>query len=115
LLLLIVGQVLALAHEAEARHMRCAEHGELLEVASAASIHDDGSGQSHLIAIDGDAGDKHQECVIARLLRTDAHASFACHLHVTATEIVLVEPIDVAEHPRAVDIISLAPKTSPPA
>jgi hypothetical protein len=111
---LVVGQFLALKHEAETRHVTCAQHGEQIEVANTVGAHDDGCGQSHLIGVDGDAGAKHQDCAIARLLRTSTRVSIAPQLHVAASELLLVEASVAVEQTRPVDVISLAPKTSPP-
>lgn len=114
LALLILGQLLAFEHESKARHVECAEHGELLEVSNSAGSRDDGCGNAHLIAVDGDGSATHQDCAIARLRRTNARTSIVSHLHVTATELVLVAAVAAAKRPRPVDIIALAPKTSPP-
>lgn len=114
LVVLVVGQFLALKHEAETRHVTCAEHGEQLEVSNIVGVHDDGCGQPHLFSVDGDAGAKHEDCVIARLLRTSTCVSAAPQLHISASELLLVEVAVAVERTRLVDVISVAPKTSPP-
>jgi hypothetical protein len=114
LALLIVGQLVAFKHQADARHVTCAEHGEQLEVATGIVGHDDGCGQSHLSAVDGSGSATHEDCAIARLLRTSARPSHIATLHVTAIELSLDARVETDERPRALDIIALAPKTSPP-
>jgi hypothetical protein len=101
-------------HEAESRHVTCAEHGEQLEVASSTSHQDDGCGQSHLFAVDGDGGGKHQDCALARLLRTSTRTSEGLHLHVTTVAVVSVEVSPPLTSVRSADVILIAPKTSPP-
>jgi hypothetical protein len=110
--LLVVGQVAAFAHEAATRHVTCAEHGEQLEAATLAG-QDDNCGQSHLIGVDSDIGG-HQDCDIARLLRTSTRTSQAPVLHVATIELATVQIIASVERTRPVDVLRIAPKTSPP-
>src|SRR5436189_2011266 len=65
--LLVVGQLAALAHEASTRHVICPEHGEAIEAVHLAGA-DDGCPESHWIAVDGDASGEHADCEIARTL-----------------------------------------------
>ncbi|HUS30501.1 MAG TPA: hypothetical protein VMZ53_18455 [Kofleriaceae bacterium] len=111
--LFVVGQLAALVHEAETRHVTCAEHGEQLEAATLDG-HDDLCGQSHLIAVDGNTG-AHEDCDIARLLRTSTRTSQAPVLHVATDALATHEAVIAIDGPRAADVLVNAPKTSPPA
>jgi hypothetical protein len=111
--LLVVGQVAALAHEAETRHVTCPEHGEQLEAASPSEPTRD-SEQSRWIGVDDDGGE-HRDCAISRLLRANTDVPVASPtvdvaIHVTAVAALTFDTVDVA-----VDVILIAPKTSPPA
>lgn len=112
--LLLVGQLVALMHEAVVRHVTCAEHGEQVEVTNGSVGEDDGCGQSHLIALNGDGSGTHEDCTIARLLRTSTQTSVAVQLNVIASELAVVDVLPTREHVLARDVISVAPKTSPP-
>jgi len=112
--LFVVGQVLALSHEAESRHVTCTEHGEQLEAANLDG-HDDGCGQAHFVGVDGDKGGDHEDCSILRLLNTSTRTSHAVELQLVAVSFATVETADSIDVPRIVDLILIAPKTSPPA
>jgi hypothetical protein len=120
--LLVVGQIAAFAHEATTRHVVCSEHGELLEASAPSSTHSASSesvdsDHARWIGIDGDGSSgPHEDCAIARALRqtTDTlHAS----IHIGATTFIATSaappPIDCSF---AFDrLLLIAPKTSPPA
>jgi len=112
--LLVIGQLAAMAHEAETRHVICPEHGEALEAVKLAGA-DDGCAQSHWIAVDGDAGGEHADCEISRALHQagDTPSPFA-----TARLVVAQTDAPVAIAPRAPPAVTalyrIAPKTSPP-
>jgi hypothetical protein len=112
--LFVVGQVLALSHAAESQHVTCTEHGEQLE-AAILDGHDDGCGQQHLIGLEGDKGGDHEDCSILRLLRTSTRASHVLDIHAATISIASVHTFVAVDRPRAVDLILIAPKTSPPA
>jgi hypothetical protein len=108
----VVGQLVALSHEAATRHVTCAEHGEQLEAAKLAG-QDDNCGRSHLIGVDGETGG-HQDCDIARLLRTSTRTSSTIHIQIATTSVATVHTFASFERPAALDVIRIAPKTSPP-
>jgi hypothetical protein len=112
--LFVVGQVLALAHEAESQHVTCDEHGEQLEAAILEG-HDDGCGQQHLIGVKGDTGGEHEDCSILRLLNTSTRTSHAADVQVATLGVDTVALFATIDRPRAVDLLLIAPKTSPPA
>ena len=112
--LFVVSQLLALRHEAESRHVTCAEHGEQLEAPSLGIAQDDGCGQAHLLAVKGGGAGGHEDCVIARLLRTSTRTSEAPHVHVTMTTVANVEQVAPVAWVHSFDVVLIAPKTSPP-
>jgi hypothetical protein len=111
--LLVVGQLVALAHQAAQRHVTCAEHGEQLDaVALAEPLH--ACGDDHFVAVD-DAGGEHADCPIMRALHQSCDAPVSWVMpslaYLEAPELALA-----AITPRR-DVSSLyliAPKTSPP-
>ena len=109
--LLVVGQLVALAHEANTRHITCAEHGEQLEAAVLVGArhvcHD-----QHWVAVKG-VGGEHVDCAIARVL----HQSTTRSTTQLATLVVTVghtETPVVATATRHASLYRIAPKTSPP-
>jgi hypothetical protein len=112
--LFVVGQIVALEHEAESRHVTCAEHGEQLEAPDLGGTLDDGCGQAHWVGVEGDSGAEHQDCASARLLRTSTTRSDAPHTVAVIDTIATVEAAPPVIHARATDLILIAPKTSPP-
>jgi hypothetical protein len=110
----VVGQLLALHHESTARHVTCAEHGEELEAPDLGASLDDGCGHSHWVGVEGGGSADHQDCAVARLLRTSASAPDAPHVHhvLALAEAVAATPVVTAA--RAIDVLLIAPKTSPP-
>jgi hypothetical protein len=112
--LFVVGQVLALAHEAESQHVTCDEHGEQLEAAILEG-HDDGCGQQHLIGVKGDTGGEHEDCSILRLLNTSTRTSHTADIQLSTITVASIETFAALDRPRAVDVLLVAPKTSPPA
>jgi len=114
-LLLVLGQLAALAHNASTRHVRCAEHGEEQDAAQLAQpLH--ACSQDHLVGIEGDHGTDHDDCTIARALHQSAaapHHAGAPQLVPTVADSAL--PREVALVAPATDLYRIAPKTSPPA
>jgi hypothetical protein len=110
---LVVGQLAALIHAAETRHVECAEHGEQLEAVTLAGA-DDGCEHSHYIAVDG-AGGHHEDCEILRALN---QASDAPPQAPTSYLLVLAAAFPAPVVPLASatsELYRIAPKTSPPA
>jgi hypothetical protein len=112
-MLLVVGQLVALAHEAAQRHVTCAEHGEQLDaVELATALH--ACEDDHFVAVDADGGD-HADCPIAHALRQSSDAPS----HWLASRIAGVERTECAApacllHISADPLFLMAPKTSPP-
>jgi hypothetical protein len=109
---LLVGNLLAWLHESEVRHVTCAEHGEQLHAAESTAM-SSRSDNVRWIAIEGPAGE-HQDCTSARQLRTSTQITpggLGCTLVIAAAS---VEATVLAPRSHAVDVIAIAPKTSPP-
>jgi hypothetical protein len=112
-MLLVVGQLVALAHEAAQRHITCAEHGEQLEaVVLASALH--ACEDDHFVAVDGGGGD-HADCPIARMLRQSSDAPS----HGLVSRSAVVECTECSAPACRLRIVAdplflIAPKTSPP-
>ncbi len=112
--LFVVGQIAALAHEASTRHIVCPEHGEQLETVELASgaARTDGP---RWVGVEGDGSGAHADCEIARALAQSSVAPEAPHLALitftpaaTSIEVVAQDPA------RSLELYRIAPKTSPP-
>jgi hypothetical protein len=113
-LVLVVGQLLGLAHQAATRHVECAAHGEQLEVAMLAeALH--ACADDHLVGVDGDGGEHHEDCLVLRALHENGSTPDAW----TPPVVVAVETAFIAPAPSATSVVRalyrMAPKTSPPA
>jgi hypothetical protein len=115
--LLVAGQLAALAHEAATRHVVCSEHGELLEAPTPSSVSSapDDSQHAHLVGIDGVAGE-HEDCVIARAMRQSTKAPDASAHVVVTTDMATNAPRAPIDSVLSFEqLFLIAPKTSPPA
>ena len=112
-LVLVVGQLLAFAHQAATRHVTCAEHGEELEAATLAEA-PHACADDHLIGIDGDAGDHHDDCVVLRALHQNGAApdGWIPPVLIAVENYVVVDALQ--SFAPAYSLYRLAPKTSPP-
>jgi hypothetical protein len=112
---LLVGQLLGVAHLLAVRHVACADHqGELVEL-SAPNQHslsfDNGASTLH----GGDSASAHEHCHLAACrddrARIDAPASSTAAPFVAP---VTVERTPNAPPPLAIALLDFAPKSSPP-
>jgi hypothetical protein len=110
--LLLVGNVLAWVHESEVRHVTCAEHGEELHAVESKS-EPATSDDSRWVAIDGQGGE-HRDCSIARLLRTSTRTTSGSCTPTVVIAVATAETTALVPRIAAVDVIAIAPKTSPP-
>ena len=113
-LVLVVGQLVGLAHQAATRHVQCAAHGEQLETAMLAeALH--ACADDHLVGVDGDGGEHHDDCLVLRALHENGSTPDTWAPPV----VVAVETRFVVTAPRATTVVHalyrIAPKTSPPA
>lgn len=114
--LLVVGQLAAFAHQAWERHVTCAEHGEELEAIDLVEAADGCGGceHDHLIGVDGDDGGEHDDCAALRALRQHSASttSWVPPLVVAmSTELASALPRETLT---ARTLYLIAPKTSPP-
>lgn len=110
---LVVGQLAASVHAARVRHVTCAAHGEEIEAPWAPGA--PRSTQSQLLPGAPSAGGEHVECEIARVLHQSVdplHHAPAIEASIVVASVVCVPPAAVAP---SLDLVLLAPKTSPPA
>jgi len=111
-LVLVVAQLAALTHAASVRHVVCAQHGEQIDAPTRIGAGDDCAG-SDVHAIEGGAGE-HEDCVIARLLGSSIdRAQHAPMVAIAAVAREVPGSAPAAIEP-AVDLVLIAPKTSPP-
>ncbi|NVB79366.1 MAG: hypothetical protein HOV81_13310 [Kofleriaceae bacterium] len=110
--LLVVGQLVAFAHEAKTRHIECAEHGEQIEAANLVGTHL--CGHDHWVGVEGNQGRDHFDCAISHLLHQSAAPSSTPS---TAAPIVVTTAHDTplaTSFAIADELYLIAPKTSPP-
>lgn len=111
--LLVVGQLASLAHQAETRHVECTEHGEQLEAATLVDqLH--ACEQDHLIGVEGDDGG-HEDCAIARLLQQSTQTSHLALFAHVAPFVSTNAPVTAVVVTSPAALYLIAPKTSPPA
>lgn len=114
-LVLVVGQLFAFAHQAAIRHVECAEHGEELEAAQLSEqLH--ACGDDHLVGVEGDGGEHHDDCLVLRAMHQSGAAP-GMWMPLSLVAEVILEPAPLV-HARTFveqDRFRLAPKTSPPA
>jgi len=113
LVVVVAAQLAGAAHEAAVRHVACAQHGELIEAPELDPSREAPAGEEHFGRA-GTGGD-HEHCVLASALRQHGISTRPPVVAATSIAIapLLAPPIDGATPARS--IISLAPKTSPPA
>ena len=108
LVVLVLGQLSAWAHDGSVRHVVCAQHGELIEAPRLARAEASGS---WLIAVeDSAAGDEH--CTLESTLHQHAAPCAAPALIVALPAVVVALAAIVTRH-LELDF-RIAPKTSPP-
>jgi hypothetical protein len=114
----MLGQVGSYAHLAFTAHVRCAEHGELIEaggVSKGAVTHAQSAAQRGYVADSSNASHGHEHCLVAPHRRDRATHAFARTLMATAQLAFVARVVETVGPPRAIDLILLAPKNSPPA
>jgi hypothetical protein len=108
--LLVVAQLGALAHQAAVRHVRC-EHGELVE---AASIEAHLGGDARLVGVTNPGAPDDEHCTLASALRQHGTAPHTPTLVVAMAACTSVAPPATAARFAAASLYLIAPKTSPP-
>jgi hypothetical protein len=111
---LVVGQLAALAHEAAVRHVICDEHGEQIEApVLLGAVDGSGCEQAHFTGIRGHAGE-HADCAIARVLRQSTRTPRSAPAIASTTIATPATYLPQASIVAAIDVVRIAPKTSPP-
>ena len=115
LLLALTAQLTGLVHLGVVRHERCAEHGELIEAAHD-DDHDDGDPgeQRGWHAAGSDDDDDHCDLAFRVAVSVAVFAAVAHDLEVGVVGVDLQPGVRAAEAIRALDVLTVAPKTSPP-
>lgn len=111
--LLVVGQLASLAHQAATRHVTCTEHGEELE---AATLVDDlhACDHDHLVGVEDPGRGDHEDCAIARTLHQTTQTSRFIVLPRPVPSLVPAPHTARAVIVTATALYLIAPKTSPP-
>lgn len=110
---LVVGQLVALAHEAGTRHVTCGQHGEELEAATLAGQLD-ACDHEHLIAVTSGPGGDHADCAITRTLHQSTATSGTFAAPQPIAIVIAARPLALLALAPATALYRLAPKTSPP-
>jgi hypothetical protein len=120
---LIVGfgfsQILASWHEAGVRHVRCAEHGEVIDVVAGSNYEPDlnhgATPRATVTGAETTAPVEHQHCAVALALRGSAQVQVVRPLlRLAPPPMVVRRCIDPAPRPGRAFVLASAPKTSPP-
>lgn len=114
-LVLVVGQLIAFAHQAAIRHVECTEHGEELEAPELAEqLH--ACADDHLVGVEGDGGEHHDDCLVMRAMHQSGAAP-GMWMPLSLVAEVVLEPALLVRASAHVELdrYRLAPKTSPPA
>jgi hypothetical protein len=117
----VVAGLLGMAHESTTRHVRCAEHGELVDAhgytgdAHAPSVATTERGPGIHELPGAPIADHHEHCTLTCVSRAaSVHVKYFALAAVTlATRAVATPP--VARVDRPIGVYRTAPKTSPPA
>ena len=108
--LLVLAQLGAFAHTAAVRHVRCAEHGDLVEAATLARHVESGV---RFVSVElGIRDDEH--CSLAGALADHAAAPARASAIETPALVASAAPISVASRAGITALYLIAPKTSPP-
>ncbi len=116
-LLFLYGQVASYAHLANVRHVRCADHGELIDLhgdqVEAAPA--DASAGPRLIASHDCTSHRHEHCAIAAQRRESSAGAEHHEVATVAPRAVAREFTASPDRPHTpLALYRLAPKTSPP-
>ncbi len=108
---LVVTQVGVLTHRAAVRHVRCAEHGELVDAPELDIKKIDNDSRLVGVVTHFDGGDSH--CVLANHLRPNTVESCGFDAVANLPELPPVVPVLAPSH-ATIASYRIAPKTSPP-
>lgn len=109
-LVLVLGQFAALTHRASVRHVTCDLHGEEIDAPAVVGDHHGGS-DVHGVA--GQSGE-HEHCVIARLLSSSIDRAHTVRVVDLVPVAIATRRCAATSIVSSVDLVLIAPKTSPP-
>jgi hypothetical protein len=126
--LLLAANLLAFWHQATVAHARCAEHGELIHGAADGDDYADADAAPRAAEVDdavvrlvargagaGDADDDHDHCEICPLTRDGLRFEPPVQVATPVLRVaVAVTPPVERDIVVAIDLVRVAPKTSPP-
>jgi hypothetical protein len=114
-LVAVLGQFFALHHEISIQHVRCAEHGELTDVAAA---HGWSAGSAADLSVlrneEAQAAGGHDHCSTACVLKTGAKSPVTRISFLLVAPLVRLLPAGVVPAGNRALLLAAAPKTSPP-
>jgi hypothetical protein len=113
----VFSQLLASWHEAGVRHVRCAEHGEMVDVeASHGPAFNDGRATGTTVeGAETATPSEHEHCAVALALRGSAQVQVVrAAVRLVAPPMAVRPAVDPAPRPGRAFVLASAPKTSPP-
>ena len=117
-LVFVLASLAGFVHESTTRHVRCAEHGELVDAgtttASAPTAATDDDGRTS-VQPGGPTASEHEHCALASAMRTSPVVSRSPALAPTRVAIVTLSFGHARATPPVASLYRTAPKTSPPA
>ena len=114
--LVVIGQLAAFAHQAWERHVTCTEHGEELEAVELVEAPGgcDACEHDHLLGVDGEDGGDHDDCAALRALRQHGESTTCWVPPLVVTLSSELVPALPRQTRTARTLYLIAPKTSPP-
>jgi hypothetical protein len=107
----LLGQHAAqLAHALTTEHVRCAEHGDLVDASGSSPIR---SAPNHVLPVPAERSADHEHCAVDQLARTEIATSdlaLSQVPHAGAVDRVLEPALEAPSR----SLLRIAPKTSPP-
>ncbi len=118
-LVLLAGQLSALAHSMAVAHDRCPEHGELIHRAAGSPTPDHGTELGHgarpaIVTMAAIVGHGHEHCISFWARRELAGPPPRPSIELAPPPALAVRPIDAPGLDGRSTLLSFAPKTSPP-
>jgi hypothetical protein len=118
-LVLLAGQLSALAHSMAVAHDRCPEHGELIHRAAGSPAADAGAELAHgaqpaVLTMAAIAGHAHEHCISFWGRRELAGPPLRPSIELAPPPALAARPIDAPGLGGRAALLSFAPKTSPP-
>ncbi|HEX3866261.1 MAG TPA: hypothetical protein VHV78_05880 [Gemmatimonadaceae bacterium] len=104
--------LLSAAHLAAVRHIRCAEHGELIDAGATESVGPSAAG-ARFAAVAANAGHGHEHCLAAVGRRGATNLTLAPTPHVLPNATAHRLALPATAPPRLTRLFRLAPKNSP--